>query len=436
MKDRQKEFVSKDYIICQEDCSFSEYDNIACFAKCSCKVKEAHQSLADMVINKEKLLSNFKNIKNIVNFKFLVCYNKLFNKEGLVNNIGNYLIFVIILFHIISIFICAFKQFPLIKREINNIISRIYEIQSIRENIKKPKTIKKKNSERNKPLIRKKNIKKNVRKKILIVYNKPINESKLKLNSKNKNKEKDEILKQNKPENIKNYMEEEINGLSYNQAIQIDKRTYCQFYGSLLKTQHNLISALFNNDDYNLGIIKIDLFFIGFTIEYTINALFYNDDTMHKIHENKGQFDLETQIPIIIYSILISYILNLPLNLLALSNDAIINFKQDNNNNDTFINKSKSAKNLIDILAIKFTLFYIISFLFLLFFWYYVSMFGAIYRNTQYHLLKDTLISFGLSLCYPFVIYLFPGCFRIPALSDKKGNKKYSYNFSKFLQII
>ena len=327
MKDRQKEFVSKDYIICQEDCSFSEYDNNACFAKCSCKVKEAHKSLADMEINKEKLLSNFKNIKNIVNFKFLVCYDKLFNKEGFVNNIGSYLIFAIILFHIISIFICAFKQFPSIKREINNIISRIYEIQSIRENIKKHKTIKKKNSERNKPLIRKKNIKKNDRKKILIVYNKPINESKLKLNSKNKNKEKDEILKQNKPENIKNYMEEEINGLSYNQAIQIDKRTYCQFYGSLLKTQHNLISALFNNDDYNLGIIKIDLFFIGFTIEYTINALFYNDDTMHKIHENKGQFDLETQIPIIIYSILISYILNLPLNLLALSNDAIINFK-------------------------------------------------------------------------------------------------------------
>ena len=56
MKDRQKEFVSKDYIICQEDCSFSEYDHNACFAKCSCKVKEAHQSLADMVINKKKLI--------------------------------------------------------------------------------------------------------------------------------------------------------------------------------------------------------------------------------------------------------------------------------------------------------------------------------------------------------------------------------------------
>ena len=89
------------------------------------------------------------------------------------------------------------------------------------------------------------------------------------------------------------------------------------FYISLLKTQHNLLCALFNNNDYNSWIIKIDLFFIGFTIEYTVNALFYNDDTMHKIYESKGQFDLETQIPIMIYSTLISYILNLPLNFLG-----------------------------------------------------------------------------------------------------------------------
>ena len=38
---------------------------------------------------------------------------------------------------------------------------------------------------------------------------------------------------------------------------------------------------------------------------------------MHKIYESKGQFDLETQIPIMIYSTLISYILNLPLNFLG-----------------------------------------------------------------------------------------------------------------------
>ena len=63
-------------------------------------------------------------------------------------------------------------------------------------------------------------------------------------------------------------------------------------------------------------------------------------------------------------------------------------------------------------------------------------MFGAIYRNTQLHLIKDTLISFGLSFIYPFGIYLIPGIFRNPALSDKNGNRKLMYNFSKWLQIL
>ena len=126
--------------------------------------------------------------------------------------------------------------------------------------------------------------------------------------------------------------------------MKIDKRTYCQYYVSLLKTQHNLICALFNNNDYNSGIIKMDLFFIGFAIEYTINALFYNDDTMHKIYKTKGEFDLETQIPIAFYSTIISNILNYPLNFLALSNDPIINFKQDN----SLINIKERTKLLIN----------------------------------------------------------------------------------------
>ena len=181
-----------------------------------------------------------------------------------------------------------------------------------------------------------------------------------------------------------------------------------------------------------MRIIKIDLFFIGFSFEYILNALFYNDDTMHKIYESKGDFDLDTQLPISIYSTIISTILNYPLNYLALSNDEIINFKQDN----TKINILKKLKKLIKLLIIKFTLYFIISFLFLLFFWYYISMFGVIYRNTQIHLLKDTLISFGLSFIIPFIIYLLPGIFRIPSLSNTLKKRQYLYNFSKFLQFF
>ena len=117
LKDRQKEFIDKDKIICQEDCDFSEYNYDSLEAKCSCQVKESSKSFVDMNINKNKLLENFKNIKNFLNFNFLVCYKKLFNKNGIINNIGCYIILAIIIFHIISIFILSGIQFSSLKKK-------------------------------------------------------------------------------------------------------------------------------------------------------------------------------------------------------------------------------------------------------------------------------------------------------------------------------
>ena len=43
-------------------------------AGCSCNVKESSSTIADMKIDKDKLIKNFKDIKNIINLNILVCY--------------------------------------------------------------------------------------------------------------------------------------------------------------------------------------------------------------------------------------------------------------------------------------------------------------------------------------------------------------------------
>ena len=228
------------------------------------------------------------------------------------------------------------------------------------------------------------------------------------------------------------YNDIELNLLVYKLALKYDKRTFCEYYISLIKTKHNLIFSFYYNSDYNSRIMKIDLFIINFVIYLTVNAFFFDDNTMHKIYVDNGNFNFIYQLPQIIYSSLISSVLNTFLKLLALSDDYILNLK-----------KNKDDKNLeqrnIELnkkLKIIFLLFFIISSIFLLFFWYYISMFCTIYKDTQIHLIKDTLISFGLSLLYPFGIYLLPGFFRIPALVDKNKSKEYMYNISKLVQMI
>ena len=102
-----------------------------------------------------------------------------------------------------------------------------------------------------------------------------------------------------------------MNSLDYNNAIKLDKRTYFQYYFSLLKKKQLILFSFYPNNDYNLIILKISLFLLSFSLYFTINGFFFNDDTMHKIYENESSFDILNQISIIIYSSLISSVLNI-----------------------------------------------------------------------------------------------------------------------------
>ena len=274
---------------------------------------------------------------------------------------------------------------------------------------------------------------KSTSKALNIIHNNIINKAPIFVNDKNLN------INEALLENVKifklykkllNYNQNELNSLSYNEAIKSDKRNFYQYYCSLLRVKHLLIFAFYPVNDYNIRIIKVDLFLISVSMDYTINALFFNDSTMHQIYEDGGKYNFLYQIPQIIYSSLISFFLYSILESLALTEDNVIEIK-----------RLKETKNLLAIMKktfrimrIKFIFFIVLSFLMYIIFFYYVACFCAVYRNTQMHLFKDSLISSTFSLLYPFVFCLIPGFLRIPSLyKDKKS--KILYNFSKIFHI-
>ena len=218
----------------------------------------------------------------------------------------------------------------------------------------------------------------------------------------------------------------ELNSLNLEEAIIKDKRNFIQYYTSLLKIKH-IILFIFNKQDYNSKFIKISIFIFNLATYIMVNALFFNDSTMHKIYTDQGSFNFIYQLPQIICSSLISGILNALIKLLGLSESIIIKFKNNKINMNERINK------LITTLKIKFSLFYIINFILLILFWYYITCFCGIYKNTQIHLIKDSLLSFALTLITPFGMYLLVGIFRLTAIKRKS---KCLYGFSKILQLL
>ena len=149
---------------------------------------------------------------------------------------------------------------------------------------------------------------------------------------------------------------------------------------------------------------------------------------MHKIYEDQGAFNIIYQIPQIFYSTIISALINMLIKYLSLTEKDMLEIKKSKTN----LNQKKFK--LLRYLSIKFIIFFIVIFIFLLLLWYYLSCFCAVYRNTQIHLIKDSLISFCLSLVYPFGLNLLPGIFRIPSLRSK--NRECIYKTSHIIQLL
>ena len=251
----------------------------------------------------------------------------MFKKEGLISNIGNYIILSIVFFYLISCFIFFSKGYGILADKINNILNFKY---SKNYSKKKTKIINRLKTEENKHIS--KNIRINKHKirnnkfnknknKYKVNVNKKIkenrkkgkppkkmkvlqNSSKIKYNNKSNNnsffdsnilinnlelkntnlisniksiKKSDKKININKSKIILNFIDYELNTLLYEEALFYDKRTYFQYYWSLLKKKHLLLFEIITSNDYNSRIIKFCLFIFSFSQYYAGNAFFFTE---------------------------------------------------------------------------------------------------------------------------------------------------------------
>jgi len=442
LQDRREEYMNNHYSLCEKDCEYINYDNTNKQVNCKCPIKIKFPLIDDIKIDPEKFLSNFKNIKETMNTFVMSCYKLLFSKKGIRNNIGSFiLIFFIILEIGLTIFFGRFGY--------QKLINQIDEILKIKKEMEKEGT-------KRKSISSKKKIKKPIKKKTKMQKEKKSKKEGLKIkgesylkklkdakkrnsmfiDSKNSIQSKEDILSIEdivkykndiNTEIMKKYNDYELNSFNYQKALKIDKRTYLQYYFSLLKTKHLIIFTFYTNTDYNSRIIKISLFVFSFSLYIAVNALFFSDSTMHIIYENQGSLSFIYHLPQIIFSSLISSAIGIIVKNLSLTEKQILELKE---------NRTLDTSKVKKCLQIKSVFYFILMFLFFLLFWYYLSCFCAVYNNTQIPLIKDTLISFGISLLLSLGLNLIPGIFRLSALKAENKDKKCIYNLAQIIQFL
>ena len=442
MYDRKEEFNNNNMSLCEKNCNFNGYNSTNKRVDCECYIKESLVPFYNVTINSDSLINKLKNIKNLINIEIFKCFKSLFSIKGLLKNIGSYIFLFFILSTSILIFVFYLKDYKKFKKKISKLPDKMFN-QEIKDKNKITSETKIKNK-KNKSKAHGNNLKMNK----LNNHIKKNKEKAEKLDKSDQNKlVEDKIFvlskrskklvsrlktKSNFKEivNIKK-TESELNSLDYNDALLHDNRTFFQYYCSLMKENQLFMFTFIRKNDYNSRVIKICLFINDIALSFTVNALFFNDSTMHKIYIDEGKYNFLYQIPQILFSSMISIVINNLLIFVSLTEKDALKIKSQ----IYYFSAIKLRNELLKFVWIKFMIFHILNTLFMIFFWIYISLFCLVYHNTQIQLITDTLISYGTSNLYPFIIGIFPGIFRILSLKSKV-KRPLMYKFSQILASL
>ena len=89
----------------------------------------------------------------------------------------------------------------------------------------------------------------------------------------------------------KEISDEELNELSYEDAIEIDDRNFFKLYWGYLQEEEIIMNTFIKSSFLELKSIRIIVFFTGIAIDFCLNALFYTDDLIAAKYKNGGTLD-------------------------------------------------------------------------------------------------------------------------------------------------
>ena len=489
LSDRINDYFNNDETQCQSGCKYSTYSIETQNIKCECNIEKSEIKIGQNEGSKS-IYKSFYEILKYSNYKVLKCYKLALRLINFKSNLGCIIIFVLFLLSLIFLIIYIFKGIddlkidipkpkdviienkqkditntPMVvfkehkkiiprnksiaefkrqssqnlnygKNSIFNKNSNKYSSKSVNRRSIKPKInifsnpLKKSsrkniNFQNNNDMELNKNKHRNSQnnksKKVSINTPKEIN---------NKRKKSSDLLineKENKLDKLDNF---ELNNLEYNLALKYDKRSFSEIYLSIIKREHLIIFTFFLRNDHNLVYIKVSRLIFLICKDMVLNVFFFSDETMHKMYLDYGKYNFVQQIPQIIYSTIVSNLIEVFLCYLSLTDKHYYEMKKINNNNSHMILK------IFECIKIKIAFFYIFIFLMFIFSWYTVTCFCAVYENTQIAFIKDSFLSFGLGLLYPFVLYLIPSFLRIISLKYCNGKLSFIYKLSDIIPIF
>lgn len=179
-------------------------------------------------------------------------------------------------------------------------------------------------------------------------------------------------------------------------ARKQDKRTFLILFKARIKQFHPIYKCFIDKSKKN-KYHHIISFIFGLATDLAFNAFFYSDAYISNTYRSGYNFFYE--LPKSIVASLISTLVRLFVNLLVVDfpdEDELTKAKMNSGTDD----KRRIIRKINNSIKSYFILVFILSLLF----WYYVTAFCAVYRQSQINWVYGALTSFAISLCIPFIL--------------------------------
>ena len=455
---------------CQSNCQLSQYSIETKYINCSCIIDQNNNNdNSDDTVDKfstKKLYESYYDVLKYSNYNIMKCYNLILNLNIFKKNIGSTIVLIFFSFYIIFLFVYIFQgvtplkiklmkdiakekgqlsnnKRQLYKSKNKNILNPLYPptkkksffVLNLNNKTKNTRNI---NIKKNNLKIPDSRNQKKIIKDSINIHSHSSNMKNILNNSRFANTIIDLKPKNDKKNNnIRNNFQQrklddfELNELNYDEALKLDKRSLFQIYWSILKREHLIIFTFINCNDYNLLSIKISKCLFLMVTDMSLNSFFFSDDSMHKLFLNYGKYDIFQQIPQMVYSTIFSQLIEVFLCFLILTDKFFYKIKSN-----LLEGKLVDIMKILRIIDLKLAVFFFFAFVFFVVYWYIITVFCAVYKNTQKIFIKDSIISFLISLSYSLVLYFISSCLRLCSLKCSKACSSIIYKISDIIPFF
>ena len=234
--------------------------------------------------------------------------------------------------------------------------------------------------------------------------------NKLNLNIENKNKT---INKNIEPGyfmindiDLKEFLEDSSENMDYDEVIEEDKRTFCQYLGEKIKDNQIILNIFFVSEIVKPKSIKIAYFIMTIDIYFFTNGLFYSESYISERFNSKGEEKpfsfISRSIDRFIYSTIVANIIAFIFSIFFEDEKKIkkILLKKE----PDLLTLRYDINRIIKSTIKKINLLIIINYIIIIFSWYYLSCFNNVYPKINEEWIFSSLFIIAVMQIMPIIL--------------------------------